>query len=110
MPKIFAAALLTASAVGSLLLLPAAPAHAQSETCGRAVDAINKAIAGSPNGVLEENVAKALHVTLLSIAASGGEQAEKDVIIAYANALADDNVTDLNPVTDQLNRVCGANS
>ncbi|MEU7138406.1 hypothetical protein ABZ942_03025 [Nocardia sp. NPDC046473] len=110
MPKIFAAALLTASAVGSLLLLPAAAAHAQSETCGRAVDAINKAIAGSPNGVLEDAVAKALHGTLLSIAASGGEQAEKDVIIAYANALADDNVSDLDPVTDQLNRVCGANS
>ncbi|WP_433656803.1 hypothetical protein ACQPW1_36065 [Nocardia sp. CA-128927] len=110
MPKIFAAALLTASAVGSLLLLPAATAHAQSETCGRAVDAINKAIDGSPNGVLEDPVAKALHFTLLSIAASGGEQAEKDVIIAYANALADDNVSDLDPVTDQLNRVCGSKS
>ncbi|KAA8885252.1 hypothetical protein F3087_31020 [Nocardia colli] len=110
MPKIFAAALLTASAVGSLILLPAATAHAQSETCARAVDAINKAVAGSPNGILEDPVAQALHVTLLSIAASGGERAEKDVIIGYANALADDNITDLDPATNELNRVCGANS
>ncbi|WP_405165890.1 hypothetical protein OG203_12870 [Nocardia sp. NBC_01499] len=106
MPKMFAAALLTASAVGSLLLLPAAPAYAQSETCGRAIDAVNKAIDGSPNGVLEGPVAQALHGTLLSIAASGGEQAEKDVITAYANALADDHVSDMDPFTNELNRVC----
>ncbi|PXX63976.1 hypothetical protein DFR70_105158 [Nocardia tenerifensis] len=104
MPKIFSAALLTASAVGSLLLLPAAPAYAQSEACGRAIDAINAAIDASPNGTLEKNTAKALNRTLLSIDATG---AEKDVIAAYANALVDENITDLDPATDELNRVCG---
>ncbi|MFI9404171.1 hypothetical protein [Nocardia sp. NPDC052316] len=105
MPKIFAAALLTASAVGSLILLPAAPAHAQSDACNRAIIAINKAIDGSPDGVIDDVVARALHFTLTSLDAEGEEKA---AITGYANALLDENVTDLDPYTAELNRVCGA--
>lgn len=43
----------------------------------------------------------------LAVLAGGEEQA---AIVGYANALVDDNITDLDPATDEPNRVCGAAS
>jgi hypothetical protein len=102
MIKTCSAALLVASAFGSLLLLPAAPAHAQSAACGAAIDAINAAIDQS-GGNLDSTVQQSLAAELSAIPAEG---AEKDAIAAYAHALTDDEVTNLNPATDELNRVC----
>ncbi|MGQ4597526.1 hypothetical protein [Nocardia sp. R6R-6] len=102
MIKTCSAALLSVGAIGSLLLLPAAPAHAQSPACGAAVDAINAAIAES-GGNLDPTVQQSLAAKLSAIDARG---AEKDAIIAYAHALTDDKITNLDPATDELNRVC----
>ncbi|MGW4327411.1 hypothetical protein ACWEKR_16115 [Nocardia sp. NPDC004573] len=98
----FAAALSAAAA--ALLFLPAAPAHAQSLQCARAIELINVAIDTS-GGTLDDATATALSDRLsgLAVVAQG---AEREVITAYAAALVDENVTDLNPYTDELNRVC----
>ncbi|MGK8523393.1 hypothetical protein ACRS6B_18385 [Nocardia asteroides] len=102
MIKTCSAALLAASAIGSLLLLPAAPAHAQSTACDAAIDAINAAIDAS-GGNLDRAVQQSLAAELSAIEADGEE---KNAIAAYAHALTDDNVTNMNPATDELNRVC----
>ncbi|WP_174183886.1 hypothetical protein [Nocardia barduliensis] len=102
MIKTCSAALLAASAFGSLLLLPAAPAHAQSPACGAAIDAINAAIDKS-GGNLDPTVQQSLAAELSAIEAEG---AEKDAIAAYARALTDDKVASMDPATDELNRVC----
>lgn len=105
MPNIFATGLLTTTATASLLLLPAAPAHAQSEACSAAIAAINAAIDGTPDGQLDAATLQSLHFTLTAIPSSG---AEHEVITAFANALVDENVDNLDPYTDELNRVCAA--
>ncbi|MEU2030012.1 hypothetical protein [Nocardia amamiensis] len=102
MIKTCSAALLSASAIGSLLLLPAAPAHAQSPACAAAIDTINAAIAES-GGNLDPTVQQSLAAKLSAINAEG---AEKDAIAAYARALTDDSVTSMDAATDELNRVC----
>ncbi|MGW4092854.1 hypothetical protein [Nocardia sp. NPDC004750] len=104
MTKPFAAVL--AAAAATLLFLPAAPAQAQSPFCARAIELINLAIDTS-GGTMDTATATALSDRLggLALFAQG---AEKDVITAYADALVDDNVTDLDPYTDELNRVCAA--
>lgn len=98
----FAATLSAAAA--ALLFLPAAPAHAQSLQCAKAIELINIAIDTS-GGTLDEATATALSNRLSGLA-DLAQGAEKDVITAYAAALVDENVTDLNPYTDELNRVC----
>ncbi|MGY1863549.1 hypothetical protein [Nocardia gipuzkoensis] len=102
MIKTCSAALLAASAFGSLLLLPAAPAHAQSPACGAAIAAINAAIDES-GGNLDPTVQQSLAAKLSAIEAEG---AEKDAIAAYAHALTDERVASMDPATDELNRVC----
>ncbi|WP_040780637.1 hypothetical protein [Nocardia pneumoniae] len=102
MIKTCSVALLSASAIGSLLLLPAAPAHAQSPACGAAIDAINAAIDES-GGNLDPTVQQSLAAKLSAINAEG---AEKDAITAYARALTDDNVSSMDGATNELNRVC----
>ncbi|MGQ4614732.1 hypothetical protein [Nocardia sp. R7R-8] len=102
MIKICSAALLAASAFGSLLLLPAAPAHAQSPACGAAIDAINAAISES-GGNLDPTVQQSLAAKLSAIQA---QDVEKDAIAAYARALTDDKVTSMDAATDELNRAC----
>lgn len=102
MTKPFAAAL--AAAAAALLFLPAAPAQAQSPLCSRAVELINVAIDTS-GGTLDHATATALSDRLSGLA-DLAQGAEKDAITAYANALVDENVTDLNPYTDELNRAC----
>ncbi|MEU7629059.1 hypothetical protein AB0C34_03605 [Nocardia sp. NPDC049220] len=102
MTKTFSAALLIASAVGSALLLPAGPAHAQSAACGAAVDLINASIAES-NGDLNPTVQQTLATKLAAIDATG---ADKDAIDAYAHALTDDNVSSMDAATTEFNRVC----
>ncbi|QIS05187.1 hypothetical protein F5X71_25300 [Nocardia brasiliensis] len=102
MSKLFSGALLSAAAAAALLV-PAAPAHAQSQACAAAIDAINAAVDASPNGTFDANTIQDLHGKLQSIDAAG---AEKEVILAYADALVDDSVTNLDPATDELNRVC----
>ncbi|MEU2043012.1 hypothetical protein [Nocardia niwae] len=97
------AAVLSAAAA-ALLFLPAAPAQAQSLQCARAIELINVAIDTS-GGTLDEATATALSDRLSGLADSA-QGAEKDAITAYATALVDDNVADLNPYTDELNRVC----
>ncbi len=96
----FAAALSAAA----LLFLPAAPAHAQSPQCARAIELINVAIDTS-GGSLDQATATALSGRLSGLA-DLAQGAERDAITAYAAALVDDNVADLNPYTDELNRVC----
>jgi hypothetical protein len=102
MIKTCSAALLAASAFGSLLLLPAAPAHAQSPACGAAIGAINAAIDES-GGNLDPTVQQSLATKLSAIEAEG---AEKAAIAAYAHALTDDKVANMDTATDELNRVC----
>lgn len=88
-----------------LLLLPVAPAQAQSAVCDRAIEFVNTAVDMS-GGTMDSETAKALSGRLNDLATlAQGE--EKAVITGYANALVDDNVTDLGPATADLNRVCG---
>jgi hypothetical protein len=102
MIKTCSAALLAASAFGSLLLLPAAP-HAGDWACaGAAIDAINAAIDES-GGNLDPTVQQSLAAELSAIEAEG---AEKEAIVAYAHALTDDKVANMDAATDELNRVC----
>ncbi|WP_378732456.1 hypothetical protein [Nocardia brasiliensis] len=105
MRKSFATALLTATATASLLLLPAAPAHAQSEACAAAIAAINTAVDSSPDAQLDAATLQSLHFTLTAIPSSG---AEHEAITAFANALVDETIDNLDPYTDELNRVCAA--
>ncbi|WP_330229417.1 hypothetical protein OHA40_25640 [Nocardia sp. NBC_00508] len=102
MIKTCSAALLTASAIGSLLLLPAAPAYAQSPACAAAIDAINAAIDES-GGNLDPTVQQSLATKLSAIDAEG---AEKEAIAGYARALTDDSVPSMDTATNELNRVC----
>ncbi|MET9025638.1 hypothetical protein ABZW96_08425 [Nocardia sp. NPDC004168] len=104
MTKPFAAVL--AAAAAALLFLPAAPAQAQSPFCARAIELINLAIDTS-GGTMDTATATALSDRLSGLALFA-QGAEKDVITAYADALVDANVTDLDPYTDNLNRVCAA--
>lgn len=97
------AAVLSAAAA-ALLFLPAAPAHAASLHCAKAIELINIAI-DSSGGTMDEATATALSERLSGLADSA-QGAEKDAIAAYAAALTDANVTDLNPYTDDLNRAC----
>ncbi|MER7450816.1 hypothetical protein ABTW96_11075 [Nocardia beijingensis] len=102
MTKPFAAALVAAAA--ALLFLPAAPAQARSPFCARAIEIINFTIDAN-GGTLEGATAAELSDRLNALAYLT-QGAEQDAITAYANALVDDNVTDLNPYTDELNRAC----
>ncbi|WUA10202.1 hypothetical protein OG225_11295 [Nocardia sp. NBC_01377] len=99
---------LTAAAAAALQVAPAAPAYAQSPICAKAVDLINAAVDIS-GGNLDDATAHSLSDRLsgLAVLAGGEEQA---AIVGYANALVDDNITDLDPATDEPNRVCGAAS
>lgn len=99
----FATALTAAAAL--LLFLPAAPAQAQSPLCDRAIEFVNAAVDMS-GGTMDTATATALSDRLngLAVLAQGEEKA---VITGYANALVDDNITDLDPYTAELNRVCG---
>ncbi|MEV6136489.1 hypothetical protein AB0L63_10580 [Nocardia sp. NPDC051990] len=101
-------AAVSAAAAAALLLLPAAPAHAQSAPCAKAIDLINAAIEMS-GGNLDVATSTALS-DRLRVPADFTQGQERDAITAYANALIDENVADLNPYTDELNRVCGASS
>ncbi|WP_454194564.1 hypothetical protein [Nocardia sp. Marseille-Q1738] len=92
------------SAAAALLFLPATPAHAQSPSCAKAIELINIAIDTS-GGTLDQATATALSERLTGLA-DFAQGAEKEAIAAYARALIDDNVTELNPYTDELNRVC----
>ncbi|MGO4617249.1 hypothetical protein AB4305_22680 [Nocardia sp. 2YAB30] len=102
MTKTFSATVLAASAIGSLLLLPASPAHAQSTACSAATDVINAAIAES-GGNLDPAVQRSLTAKLAAIDATGSD---KDAIDAYAHALTDENVTDMDAATAEFNRSC----
>ncbi|WP_040776077.1 hypothetical protein [Nocardia pneumoniae] len=104
MIKSTAFAAVLSAAAAALLFLPAAPAHARSLQCNRAIQLINAAIDTS-GGTLDDATATALS-DKLSVVAELAQGAEKDVIAAYANALIDENVTSLDPYTDELNRVC----
>ncbi|MEV4128855.1 hypothetical protein [Nocardia sp. NPDC049707] len=96
------------AAAAALILLPAAPAHAQSIPCARAVNLVNAAIDVS-GGNLDVEIATNLS-DRLRVPAEFAQGEEKAAITAYADALIDENITDLNPYTDELNRVCGAAS
>ncbi len=101
------AAVLCATAA-AMLVLPTAPAHAQSAPCAKAVELVNAAVDMSGGNL--DAATSTLLAERLRVPASLAEGAEKDAITAYADALIDDNITDLNPYTDNLNRVCGAAS
>lgn len=102
--KLVAAALLTATAAAALLIVPAAPAYAKSPSCTKAIELINAALDIS-GGTMDDATTRALSDRLSGVAALA-VGAEKDAITGYADALVDDNVTDLTPATDELNRVC----
>jgi len=102
MSKVFSTTLLTASAVGALLILPAGPAQAQSAACGAAVDLINAAIDQS-GGNLDPETGKTLSTKLLGINASGSDS---DAIVAYAHALVDETIPDMGAATAEFNRAC----
>ncbi|MFI5720845.1 hypothetical protein [Nocardia sp. NPDC051750] len=102
--KLFSAALLTAAAAAALQVAPAATAQAMSPSCAKAIELINIAIDTS-GGTMDAATSQALSDRLLGVAELTAG-AEKDAITGYAHALVDDNVTDLTPATDQLNRAC----
>ncbi|WP_433200863.1 hypothetical protein ACQP1G_09270 [Nocardia sp. CA-107356] len=104
MIKLVSAALLIATAAATLQLLPAAPAQAQSPSCAKAIELINAAIDMS-GGTMDDATTRALSDRLSGLAALA-VGVEKDAITGYANALVDENITDLDPATDELNRVC----
>ncbi|MFE7800948.1 hypothetical protein [Nocardia sp. NPDC057440] len=101
-PSSVAAAL--AIAAGALIALPAAPAHAQSPSCAKAIELINIAI-DTTGGTMDEATATALSGRLSGLAAMA-QGAQRDAIEAYAGALISDEVADLTPFTDELNRAC----
>ncbi|WP_280455247.1 hypothetical protein [Nocardia brasiliensis] len=102
--KIFSAALLTAAAVGSLVLVPAATAHAKSPACDTAIAWINAAIDMSPDGNLDAATLQSLSSRLSGLPAVG---AEKAAIDAYAAALLDDSAG-MDAATDAFNAVCAS--
>ena len=104
MTKSTAFAAVLSAAAAALLFLPAAPAHAQSPHCAKAIELINIAIDTS-GGTLDDATSTALSDRLSGLA-DLAQGAEKDVIAAYAYALVDENVANLDPYTDELNRVC----
>lgn len=104
MLKLFSAALLTTAAAAALQFTPVAPAHASSPSCVKAIELINAAIDNS-GGTMDDATTRALSDRLSGVAALA-VGAEKEAITGYANALIDENVTDLSPATDELNRVC----
>ncbi|WP_431970209.1 hypothetical protein [Nocardia sp. bgisy134] len=93
-----------AIAAGALIALPATPAHAQSLNCAKAIELINIAI-DTTGGTMDEATATALSGRLSGLAETA-QGAERDAIAAYAGALIDDEVVDLTPFTDGLNRAC----
>ncbi|WP_459960560.1 hypothetical protein [Nocardia sp. IFM 10818] len=103
MKKLFSGAVLTATAA-TLLVLPAAPAQAASPVCDKAIAMINAAVDMS-GGTFDTETQQKLADRLsgLAVVAVGPE---RDAITAYANALVDENVTDMDGVTAELNRVC----
>ncbi|AFU02047.1 hypothetical protein [Nocardia brasiliensis] len=103
MYKIFSAALLTAAAVGSLVLVPAT-AHAKSPACDTAIAWINAAIDMSPDGNLDAATLQSLSARLSGLPAVGEEKAAID---AYAAALLDDSA-DMDAATDAFNAVCAS--
>jgi hypothetical protein len=104
MIKSLSIAAVLSAAAAALLFLPAAPAHASSPSCAKAIELINIAIDKS-GGTLDPATATALSERLTGLA-DFTQGAEKDAITAYAQALIDDNVTELTPYTDELNRAC----
>ncbi|MEU8895927.1 hypothetical protein [Nocardia sp. NPDC048505] len=104
MMKSFAAGLLVAATSAVLIAVPAGSAAATSPTCDKAIQLINAAVDMS-GGNLDAATREALSGRLSALAAlTSGE--ESAVIAGYANALIDDSVTDLDPATNELNRVC----
>ncbi|RDI66800.1 hypothetical protein [Nocardia pseudobrasiliensis] len=104
MYKLFSATLLTTAAVGSLILIPAAIAQAQSPVCDTAIAWINAAVDMSPDGNLDAATLQTLSARLSGLPAVG---AEKAAIDAYAQALLDDNA-DMDAATDAFNAVCAS--
>ncbi len=107
MIKTLSAALLTTATIASLQVLtfPAAEAQAKSPACDQAISLVNAGVQMS-GGTFDAETARALHDRLWTAGdlAVGEERA---AITGYADALIDDNVTDLSPFTAELNRVCG---
>ncbi len=103
MSKLFSATLLTATAA-TLLMAPAAPAQAASPACDKAIAMINAAVEMS-GGTFDKEISQKLSDRLSTLAAVTAGP-ERDAIAAYANALVDPNIADLDPVTAELNRVC----
>ncbi|MFF0452542.1 hypothetical protein [Nocardia africana] len=101
------AALLTTATTASLLVLavPAATAQAKSLACDQAISLVNAGVEMS-GGTFDAETARALHDRLWA-AGDRAVGAERAAITGYADALIDDDVTDLQPFTDELNRVCG---
>ncbi|UGT65932.1 hypothetical protein LTT66_21755 [Nocardia gipuzkoensis] len=104
MIKSLSIAAVLSAAAAALLFLPATPAHASSPSCAKAIELINIAIDTS-GGTLDPATATALSERLTGLA-DFTQGAERDAITAYAHALIDDNVTELTPYTDELNRAC----
>ncbi|RJO80245.1 hypothetical protein D5S18_00425 [Nocardia panacis] len=88
--------------------MPAARAQAQSAPCAKAVELVNAAVAMS-GGSLDAATSTALSHRL-RVPADLAQGEEKRVITAYADALIDEIITDLDPYTDELNRFCGTGS
>lgn len=105
MIKILPTALLSATAVGSLLFLPAGPAQAQSAACSMAVDVVNSAFVASPDHTLDADAQRALTIKLQSIAANGKDKAAIDALI---QAIAANNGTDLDPAVATFKSACSA--
>ncbi|MEV0246367.1 hypothetical protein AB0H76_07265 [Nocardia sp. NPDC050712] len=103
MIKLFATAALAAT-TAALIAVPAAPAAAKSPTCDKAIQLINAAVDMS-GGNFDAPTRQALSDRLSALALLAGEE-ERNALTGYANALVDDNITDLDPATNELNRVC----
>jgi hypothetical protein len=106
MIKSLPAVVFATATTASLLILPAATAQAKSPACDRAIAMVNAGVQMS-GGTFDAETARALHDRLWTVGdlAAGEERA---AITGYADALIDDNITDLQPFTDELNRVCGS--
>ncbi|RJO74830.1 hypothetical protein D5S18_15430 [Nocardia panacis] len=104
MRKLLTTALPTA-AIGALLLLPAAPAQAQTPACGMASDVINSAFIAAPDHKLDREAQQALSTKLQSIYAEG---AEKEAIDAFVGVVNDPNAGALDQAFGTFKSNCKA--
>ncbi|MEV0467303.1 hypothetical protein ACWCW7_18520 [Nocardia tengchongensis] len=100
MRKILPSALLAASAVGALLVLPAGTASALSPACQTAGDIYNSYGSLGPSPQQRREVADRLR----AIEASGDERTAID---NFANALANGDVALISSTGVLLNGICG---